>query len=350
MAFYTIHNVAISGLTVCVPSTVENNMSLPNFEPEEAKRIIDSTGVKQKRVVLDNTTPSDLCTKAAERLMEMMDWDRESIDCLVFVSTNRDYLQPTTSCVIHNSLGLKESCFAIDVPCGCPGWVYGLYIMGTFLQTGQMKRGLLLVGDTSTKMNYPLDKSSRPLFGDAGTATAMEYKEGAPEMQCNIATISSGWNEIITKEGGARAPFNENSLKVEQGADGYLHRPIDCVMNGMNVFAFSLSTPSKMIKQLMEHFALDPRTIDYFLCHQANKYIVDKIRKKAGFEAEKTPICLDEFGNTSNASIPLCVVSRCAEVFATQKQNVLAVAFGTGLMCGVAHIQFNQLKNELIEY
>ena len=199
-------------------------------------------------------------------------------------------------------------------------------------------------------MNYPLDKSSRPLFGDAGTATAMEYKEGAPEMQFNIATISSGWNEIITKEGGARAPFNENSLKVEQGADGYLHRPIDCVMNGMNVFAFSLSTPSKTIKQLMEHFALDPRTIDYFLCHQANKYIVDKIRKKAGFEAEKTPICLDEFGNTSNASIPLCVVSRCAEVFATQKQNVLAVAFGTGLMCGVAHIQFNQLKNELIEY
>lgn len=350
MAIYKVQNVSIKGITVCVPSHTEKNIELPNFESEEAMRIIDSTGVREKRVADDGITASDLCTKAAEHLMEVLSVERDSIDCLIFVATYRDYLQPTTSCIIHDRLHLKESCFAIDVPCGCPGWIYGLYIMSTFLQNGQMKKGLLLVGDTSTQMNFKGDKSSRPLFGDAGTATLMEFDTLSAELKFNFSTISKGWKNIITKEGGARHPFNLNSLNVEQDKDGYLHRPIDCTMDGMSVFAFSLTTPAKVAKELIDAFGEEVSKIDYFLCHQANKYIVDKIRKKMGFEIEKTPICLDEYGNTSNASIPLAISSRCSERVAGDNVKALAVAFGTGLMCGAAIINLNHCPNDIIEY
>ena len=181
MTYLQVSNVKISGVTTCVPSRIEDNRDLFGFSDSEACRIIESTGIREKRVVDDGITSSDLCVKAAECLLEGLQWNREEIDCLIFVSTNRDYLQPTTSCVIHDRLKLKESCFVLDVPCGCPGWVYGLNIMGTYLQTGQLKKGLLLVGDTSTKMNYPFDKSTRPLFGDAGTASAYEYDEKADD-------------------------------------------------------------------------------------------------------------------------------------------------------------------------
>lgn len=350
MGYNVVKNVAIRGITVCVPPHREENIHLPNFTEQEALRIIDSTGVKEKRVVDDGVTPSDLCVKAAEDLLQQVAWNRDEVDCLVYVSTNRDYLQPNTSCVIHNRLGLNEKCMVLDIPCGCPGWIYGLFFAGTLLQMGQMKKCLLLVGDTSTRMNYPLDKSSRPLFGDGGTATALEFDESAKPMQFAFSTISSGWNEIITLDGGARNPINEASLVPETTSDGYCSRRIDCRMKGMNVFSFSLSVPSKVVKELMEHFEVNKEEMDYFLCHQANKYIVDKVRKRAGFSVDQTPLSLDLFGNTSNASIPLTIVLRCAEAFQEREVKSLAVAFGTGLMCGAAHLQTNKIKIALIEY
>ncbi len=350
MTYLQVSNVKISGITTCVPSRIEDNRELSGFSESEAYRIIESTGIREKRVVDEGVTPSDLCVKAAEYLIKGLQWDREDIDCLIFVSTNRDYLQPTTSCVIHDRLKLKESCYVLDVPCGCPGWIYGLNVMGTFLQTGQLKKGLLLVGDTSTKMNYSFDKSTRPLFGDAGSATAMEFCECSPVMSFSFSTVSSGWREIITLDGGARNPFSKESLIPKDMGDGYCLRPVDCSMNGMNVFAFSLSTPPKVVNELLSHFSVDINNIDYFLCHQANKYIVDKIRKKVGVRSDIVPLSLDTFGNTSNASIPLTIVSRCKDDFKYKKLNVLAVAFGTGLMCGAVNLQTECIFNDLIEY
>ena len=350
MGFHSIDKIAVRGITVCVPKNKEENISLPDFSDYERNRIVESTGIRERRVVDDGVTPSDLCVKAAEELLTQVQWSNEDVDCLVFVATNRDYLQPNTSCVIHHRLGLNEGCLAIDVPCGCPGWIYGLFVAGSLMQTGQMKKCLLLVGDTSTRMNYPFDKSARPIFGDAGTATALEFDETAKRMQFSFATVSKGWEQIITTDGGARNPFTEASLRVETTQEGFSSRPIDCRMNGMNVFAFSLSVPPRVVKDLIAHFDIDINKVDYFLCHQTNKYIVDKIRKKVGFSTEKTPISLDEYGNTSNASIPLAIIHRCEKDYNEREVNSIAVAFGTGLMCGAVQLYMNQIKTNLIDY
>ena len=350
MSFFSVKNVAIKGISVCVPHKVEKNAELPLFSKEEAERLVAATGISEKRVVDDNTTPSDLCTSAARDLLNGIQWSSLDVDCLIYVSTNRDFLQPNTSCIIHNNLKLRDDCFAIDVPCGCPGWIYGLYIIGTMIQNSQMRKGLLLVGDTSTRMNYPGDKSTRPLFGDAGSATAVEFSESAKSMDFSFLTESSGWGEIITVAGGARNPFRMEHLVPTKSRDGYDLRPLDSEVHGLDVFSFSISKPPAFAESFLDECNITPESFDLFLCHQANKYIVDKIRKKLRFPKEKTPLSLNLYGNTSNVSIPLTMVSQCSKKIAEKENNVLALAFGTGLMCGVSKFSVGKCYNNIIEY
>lgn len=176
MAFLSIPNVAIRGISACVPPTVEENKDLDIYdEPSEIEKVIATTGVERKHKVTDGITTSDLCLSAAEKLLQELGWDRESIDVVYYVTQTPDYTNQPTSFVIHDKLGLAESCMCLDLYHGCPGWVTGLGAAGSLLSHGSMKRALLLDGDAITKMNYPLDRESRPLFGDCGTATALEY-------------------------------------------------------------------------------------------------------------------------------------------------------------------------------
>lgn len=351
MAFIEINNIRIEGIAACVPSCIEENINLPVFQEGEAERVIASTGIERKRVANSTTTTSDLCTKAAIRLLADLSWEVQEIDCLFYVCTNRDYLQPMTACVIHKNLGLKEECFVMDLPCGCPGWLYGLGLISSFMSQSKMQKGLLLVGDTSTKMIYSKDKGSRPLFGDAGTATALRFNDDAYAMQFHFAANGEGCEEIITTDGGARIPFSYTSLDEIEYGNGLLRRPLDCALNGMNVFAFSITIPPKSVLALIERFSIEADSIDYFLVHQANKYIVDKIRKKLKMSLEKTPICLKDFGNTSSASIPLTIVTQCRESVINGVKNNLACSFGTGLMWASAHFYVeNIVCPELIEY
>lgn len=351
MAFFKIPNVKIAGISACVPALIEENTELTVFKEGEAERVIASTGIERKRVVEDGVTPSDLCVKAAEKLLSDLKWEKEEIDCLIYVCTNRDYLQPMTACVIHQVLALKKECYVLDIPCGCPGWLYGLNVIASLLNSGDMKKGLLLVGDTSTRMNYPKDKSTRPLFGDAGTATALTFEEGSPELQFYFATDGKGCKEIITEDGGARNPFSLSSLKEKVIGEGIVRRSIDCGLNGMNVFSFSITEPPVAVTKLIEHNHIDPEKIDYLFLHQANRYIVDKIRKKLKFPSSKVPCCLKDFGNTSSASIPLTIVTQCREEFRKSFKNNLACAFGTGLMWGALHFKTDRIVcSELVEY
>ena len=350
MAFIEIDKIKIAGISACVPTHIEENLDLPIFREGEAERVIASTGIERKRVVIDNTTTSDLCIKAAITLLDELSWSAEDVDCLFYVCTNRDYFQPMTSCVIHGKLGLKEECFVMDLPCGCPGWLYGLSIISSFMAQNKLKKGLLLAGDTSSKMNYEKNKGTRPLFGDAGTVTALLFDDNAKKMNFHFGTNGKSFSEIITTDGGAKFPFSEASLKEFEYSDG-LRRPIDCALNGMNVFAFSITDPPKSIKKLINHLDISPDSIDYFFVHQANKYIVDKIRKKINIAPEKTPTSLTNFGNTSSASIPLTIVTQCREELTDGIKENIASAFGTGLMWASAHFFLeNIVCPKLIEY
>ena len=182
MAYQVIKNISIAGITTCVPKNVEENVSLPFFKEGEAEKVILSTGIERRRIVDPGVTAGDLCTKAAEDLIQGLGWKKEEIDCLIFVSQTADYILPATSCVIQGRLGLPDSCCCFDISYGCSGWVYGLCVISSLISTGVMKKGLLLVGDTTSTFKSAKDKTARPLFGDAGTATALVFDPAAEPM------------------------------------------------------------------------------------------------------------------------------------------------------------------------
>lgn len=151
MANLSIGGIEIAGIVACVPPDVEENISLSFFEDGEAEKVIASTGIERRHIADKSTTAGDLCFKAAEKLIAGLEWNKDEIDCLIFVSQTPDYILPPTSCILQGRLGLSQTCYTIDISYGCPGWVYGLSVIASLMSSGCMKKGLLLVGDTPSK-------------------------------------------------------------------------------------------------------------------------------------------------------------------------------------------------------
>lgn len=337
MAFLSIPKVAIRGISACVPANIEENKDLQLFKEGEAARVINQTGIRQKHTVKKGTVASDLCAAAFEKLLDELKWERNSIDILVLVTTSHDYLMPPTVCILQDKLGLPETTMTLEINQGCPGWIQGLCTLSSLLSQGSMKRGVLLCGDSPSLQISSFDKETRPLFGDAGTATALEYNCDAPVMEFEQGTRGSEFKAIWVQHGGLKNPFQKESLQYIEYEENKKRRPMDMSMDGMSVFGFGLSVAPKSILSLSHNFNIDLNNIDHFIFHQANQYMNEKIRKKLKIEPEKVPYSLHEYGNTSVASIPLTIVTQCAEEFRSGRLNNIACAFGLGLAWGSVH-------------
>lgn len=346
MSFSRIKSVAIRGVSACVPGNVEENTdALPIFKEGEAERVVAQTGIYRRHVIpsASGITVADLCTRAFEGLMAELGWERDSIDLLVLVSSSADYITPPTSNVLHGRLGLSEDCLCFDIRQGCPGWVVGMDTVATMVSTGNFKRAVLLCGDASTLMCSPMDKETRPLFSDAGTATALEYDETAAPMEFHHGSRGADFQAIITPAGGLRNPVTPEALEFKSYGEHLVRRDIDCTMDGMAVFGFGLQVAPRSLSALKEHFGIEEEDIDVYLFHQANQYMNNKILKKLRLNPSKVPFSLNEFGNTSCASIPLTLVhTRCHE-FATRPMNAIACTFGVGLAWGSYHFKTDKI-------
>lgn len=331
MAFATTHNVAIKGISACVPSHVEENISIPVFKEGEAERVIAQTGIERKHTVESGTTVTDLCATAFEKLIAELGWEKSSIDLLILVSSAGDYITPPSANVLHGRLELSEDCLCFDIRQGCPGWVIGISTIASMMMTGNYQRAILLCGDSSTIMKSPYDKETRPLFGDAGTATALEYDEHAAPMFFQHGSRGKDFQAIMAHDGGLRHPVTAKSLEFEKIDENIIRRPIDSTMRGMDVFSFALSVAPKSLRNLMEKFNLKDENIDYYLFHQANMYLNEKIRKKLALDPMKVPYSLKDYGNTGPATIPLTLVSQCREEYQSSHLKSIACAFGVGL-------------------
>lgn len=333
MAFLRVENVAIRGISACVPPKVEENRDIPFYTQEEADKVIESTGVERKHIVSDGITASDLCLKACEKLLDELGWERESIDLICNVTQTSDYTNHPNVFVLHEKLGLKNDCMALDLYHGCPGWVIGLSTVASLVSQGSIKKALLLDGDNITSVQYRQDRESRPLFGDAGTATALEFDEKASPLLFQTGTNSVDGVALIHKKGGMREPHTLESYKQELGMlNGELSTEgVEDLMDGMSVFSFGITMPPKSLKQLCEHYHINMEDVDKLVLHQANLFMVNKIAKKLKMPAEKVPSCLKNYGNTTSTSIPLTIVTQCQGDFSNEKQKTLACAFGTGL-------------------
>jgi 3-oxoacyl-[acyl-carrier-protein] synthase-3 len=352
MALLQISDVAVRGVAACVPKHIDENSKYPLPE-KERDTLISSIGVERKRTADDNTCTSDLCYNAAEKLIRELNWDKNEIDCLVFVSQTPDYVFPATSCILQNRLGLSTECDAQDISLGCSGWVYGLSTISSLIFSGRgnLRKALLLVGDTPSKFTSIADKSAWPLFGDAGTATALEYLPGADGFRFHLSTDGAGADAIIIKDGGFRHLFSANSLKMVTYEEGVSRSNLHSYLDGMSIFSFAISKGPKSINRLLEEFSIDRETVDYFLFHQANLFLNETVRKKLKLERGKVPYSLKNFGNTSSATIPLTMVTEIGGELKSKKLNHVGCAFGVGLSWASVYFTTDHIAcPDLVEY
>lgn len=331
MAYWEIKNVAIRGVTGTVPNHPVKTAEFDVFTQEEADIFDNTVGIKNRYIGPDDICASDLCFDAATRLLNSLGWEKNSIDVLVFASVTSDYKTPPTSGILQHRLGLPTSTFVLDIPMGCCGSVYAVNVAGNLLSAGTVKRALLLVGDTALRMGSMKDKSRVPLFGDCGTAMALEFDSTADDIIIDFNTLGEKYEALMTPHGGFRHPITAESFIEEDFGNGIVRAPKDTLINGMDVLSFAISRPPISIKKMMDTYNLSAENVDYFLIHQANKLIVDRIVKKLKLPLNKVPYDLQEFGNLGGASIPMLMTYNLADELKSRPLTLVCSAFGLGL-------------------
>ena len=342
MAFLSFNDVGINGVSACVPKNIRKNKDLEDLlGKDELNKVIKSIGIQEMRHVDNGVTPSDLCYEAALTLIEDLKIDKSDIDLVLFLSQNGDFKIPATSPSLQHRLGLPKTTACIDLTLACSGYVYALSTAYAYASQPTINKVLLLVGEAFSQIVSDKDKVNAPLYGDAGTATIIS-KGDFGESQFNLYSDGSGFEAVQIPAGGARCPSTSETVKsrdMEKGNSRTLHQ---LYMDGLDVFNFTLKVVPSSIKEALTKSNNNNGTIDYFLFHQANKFMIDFFRKKLKIAEDKVPISLDKFGNVSSATIPLTIVTRLKDKIENKK--LLLSGFGAGLSWATAVLDTSLCK------
>ncbi len=320
-----------AGICTCVPATKFNNLTdTVEFSEQEVRKVTGLAGVDSRRLAGESVCSSDLCAAAAQRVLERLGWAPDSVDALIMVTQTPDYILPSTSCVLHHRLGLGGQCAAFDVGLGCSGYPYGIWLAAMMLQGG-MRRVLVLHGETPTRFADRSDRSVSLLFGDAGSATALEAAE--PDHTAGwyfaLHTDGSAYQAMIIESGGFRDRFSEDARRY-------------CVqMDGARIFNFTIKRVPALIEETLRGAGMAADEVDYFLFHQSNQFIMKHVCAKQGLPLEKVPIILKEFGNTGGASIPLTFTEGGLKRPADRALRLLLLGYGVGLSWGSALVELD---------
>lgn len=283
---------------------------------------------------MENQTTADLAEAAARELLADLAWDADSVDALVFVSQTPDYRLPATACALQNRLQLGTHCAAFDVNLGCSGYVYGLWMASRLIDGHAVKRVLLLAGDTSSKLVNPEDRATALLFGDAGTATALEFDPAAPPTPYVLGTDGRGEKNLIIPQGAYRTSCGADD-GVPQADPSYLY------MNGPEVFNFTIRSVPMMVNAVLEGSGKSVHDIGCALFHQANAFMLKHIAKKLKLPADKFPLNIDRFGNTSSATIPLLMCT--LQDPSVLQGDVVMAGFGVGYSWAAALVSLKTM-------
>jgi 3-oxoacyl-[acyl-carrier-protein] synthase-3 len=319
----------IAGIGTCVPLKVYDNIKdTKQFSKNEVRKVTALAGISQRRVAEESTCSSDLCIAAAEKILHKLHWTKESIDALIMVTQSPDYFLPSTACVVQHRLGLADECAAFDVGLGCSGYPYGLWLASMMIENGGLKRVLLLHGETPARFSDESDRSVSLLFGDTGSATAIEADEGKDKKKWHFKLHSdgSGYKDMIIEAGGFRQRFSNDPSKY-------------CVkMNGANIFNFTIKRVPVLIEDTLNIANLSIDDIDYYIFHQSNKFIINHIKKKVNIPDNKAPLILKEFGNSGGPSIPLTITQSDLVFKDGNPLKLMLLGYGVGLSWGSALI------------
>jgi len=273
---------------------------------------------------------SDLAEFCARDLMAKIGWAPETVDALIMVTQSGEYVIPSTSIILQDRLGLPKTTLAFDINLGCSGYPYGLYTVGRMIGDNGIKRAIVIIGDQSASEGAA-DQGRDILFGDACSATALEYDPTAPEMYFQGFSDGSGYKAIYVPDGGKRNPLNDKSTVPTMWPDGVVRTSTDVVLDGPAILNFSTSVAPLAVQSICEFAQVPLSEIDGVLLHQANKMINNTIRLKLKLPSEAVPESLYDYGNTSSTSIPITLSHRCADRLVQPGTKWVFCGFGIGL-------------------
>lgn len=322
MAFTSIAGVKVCGIAAAVPSTVKHNSEIGG-EADRAYvgKLSQQVGVLERRVVAAGQQGSDLAVAAARSVLAGLNWNPSTIDLLIVATQTPDRLFPGISFTLHRHLGLPQATPVFDVNLGCSAFTHGLW-MASSLLAGVGKRALLINVDTMSRTLGAIDWGSQVLFGDAGTATALE-----------IDSSASVINAVMTSDGKG----TEAVCYPDSAMSASMDRAPAFVINGPAVLGLALRSVPRLLAEILDHTGLKLDHIGLIVPHQANIFILDKLVERLQMQASRVVLSMGRFGNTSSASIPLALCASRQQVAAANRRHTLMVGFGTGFSLSAVH-------------
>lgn len=347
MSKSTFNHVRISGITAVVPENfinIDDEIEFFNNDPKLLERNKKILGLGKRHVADDRTTNCDLCEAAARDLIDALNVDKDTIDALIVVSTSHDYHYPASACVLQGRLDLSEECSCFDISgLACSAYVHGLWLAHSLIASNAAKKVLLLAGDITSTHSDRRNRNSNMLFGDAGTATLLEYTDEEKTAFFYTGTRGKDWDKLIAPAGGYALPIREDIAGTfEKDASGNVWHLWDDIMKGLDVFKFATDVGPKGINAVLKYAGKTKEDVDWFAFHQANKQIVRTIGMYAGLPKDK--FSADTFSKYGNCGAAAVTTDICHQLQGKSVQTVCLATFGVGLSFGFALLDMKDAR------
>jgi len=352
---FTYHNKRISGILSVLPHkeiAFEEEMDNYNFSPAKSMKLKLAMGYNKHRIVEEGTNVSDLCVHGINYLLDNNLLKKEDISALLLVTQSPEHFMPPTSNIIQGKLGLGADVLCLDINQGCAGFIIGLMQAYMLLDQPCVKKVVLMNADLLSLKVSKRDRNSNPLIGDAATITILERSQEPTIIQSVVNMNGKGAYTLQIPAGGFKMPCTPETAEMKEDENGNFRSLENLVMKGDEVFNFVQTEVPPMIKELLEISGKKPEDIDYYFFHQPNKFMLHKLADKIGIPREKMPAnIVENFGNSSGATIPVAVSFNLGDEVTTNTYEVCFAGFGVGLTWAAIVQSLGQLTfNRIIYY
>ena len=337
-----INGIEIAGISCCVPKNRVFNKDIKNHK--NVSRVINAIGIETRPVADTKTCTSDLVLKSANHIINKLKWKKKDIDILVFVNQTPDYLTPATSGILQEKLKLKKSTLVFDINLGCSGYTHGLIAISSLMKSLNLKKGLLSVGDVTSKLVNEKDNVSNLLFGDAGSTTAIvNSKTISKTIFCNYFSDGAGFEDIIVSSHSlsGRKKLTKEELINKKDDKNNFRSQINISLNGPNIFNFAINNIPPLLKKIIKKIS----SIRYCFLHQANKMIQDSIEGQLNNKNILFPTSLKQYGNTSSATIPITICHN----YSNKKLIGYSLLCGFGVGLSISAVVVNLEKTKIFK-
>ena len=327
----------ISRIEYFLPKNVLTNGELERSSGRlNADKIEKKIGIRQRHIAREDETALDLAYEASLKVLQ--GFDKNCIDFILLCTQSPDYFLPTSACILQEKLGLRTDIGAFDFNLGCSGYIYGLAAAKGFIHSGVARTVLLVVSETYSRFIHEKDFSNRTIFGDGSAATIIEKDKEESIFEFVLGTDGKGWDKLLVPYGGLRHRYNPGAEAIEDES-GNLRTPNNLYMNGSEIFNFSIERVPKLVTQVLEKNQLSMDAIDYFIFHQANRYMTEYLRKTIKIPQEKFFQDMLHTGNTVSATIPIALKETLDQGVVKQGDKLLLCGFGVGYSWGAVVIK-----------